>query len=92
MAIARTCLGCGRIIPTGSRCGVCARPKRRKGSTRAWRTLRQQILQRDGFRCRYCGAPAAHVDHIVPVVRGGASHESNLAASCATCNLEKGAG
>lgn len=38
--------------------------------------LRFQVLQRDGFRCRYCGRSAQdgavlHVDHVVPVALGG---------------------
>jgi 5-methylcytosine-specific restriction endonuclease McrA len=57
--------------------------------------LRYQILQRDGFRCQACGrSPAVHevvlhVDHIVPVVKGGTNDPSNLQALCADCNLGK---
>ena len=85
------CLGCGVIIGRGSYCTACQPAKPRKGSTRQWRNIRERVLERDGHRCRYCGALATHVDHVVPVVRGGASHDSNLAAACRTCNLEKGA-
>jgi len=63
---------------------------RRHGSTRAWRQLREQILARDRHRCRICGKPAAHVDHITPVASGGTEHPGNLRALCANCNLEKG--
>jgi 5-methylcytosine-specific restriction endonuclease McrA len=31
------------------------------------------------------------VDHITPVLFGGTDDESNLQASCARCNLGKGA-
>jgi len=85
------CLGCGVIIGRGSYCVACQPAKPRKGSTRQWRNIRERVLERDGHRCRYCGAPATHVDHLVPVVKGGRDHETNLAASCVTCNLEKGA-
>ena len=85
------CLGCGVIIGRGSYCTACQPAKPRKGSTRQWRTTRERVLERDGHRCRYCGAPATHVDHLVPVVRGGTDDPENLAAACPTCNLEKGA-
>ena len=58
--------------------------------------LRFGILQRDGFRCRYCGRPGSalgvvlHVDHIVPVAAGGATSEDNLLTACEQCNLGKG--
>lgn len=59
------------------------------------RSLRFQILERDGFRCVYCGATAKqaelHVDHIVPVVSGGTDDPSNLATACVDCNLGKAA-
>ena len=52
------------------------------------------ILKRDGFRCKYCGASGdgveLHVDHVVPVSRGGTDHPANLVAACATCNMGKG--
>lgn len=66
--------------------------ERRKMSAR----LRFEILERDGFRCRLCGAsPAAdgatlHVDHIVPITAGGTSVPDNLQALCRECNLGKG--
>lgn len=57
--------------------------------------LRFQILNRDGFTCVYCGrqAPdvALHVDHRMPVSRGGTNHPSNLCAACVDCNLGKSA-
>lgn len=58
---------------------------------RAWLELREQILERDGFTCRYCGAPADSVDHIIPRSRKGADDPDNLVAACRTCNSSKGA-
>lgn len=56
--------------------------------------LRFEVLQRDGFRCRYCGGTpeegyVLQVDHIVPVSRGGKNESSNLAAACWLCNSGK---
>ena len=55
-----------------------------------WRTRRQEVLERDAFICQYCGAPAEHVDHILPVCQGGTDNYQNLASACAPCNLKKG--
>jgi 5-methylcytosine-specific restriction endonuclease McrA len=58
--------------------------------------MRFRILQRDGFRCRYCGRPGSapgvvlHVDHVVPVAACGATSEDNLLTACEECNLGKG--
>jgi hypothetical protein len=59
------------------------------------KSVRYRILARDGFKCRYCGSSPddgakLHVDHIVPVSRGGSDEESNLCAACSDCNLGKG--
>lgn len=57
--------------------------------------LRFDVLQRDGFRCAYCGrsggAPGVvlHVDHVVPLVAGGATTVDNLVTACEECNLGK---
>ena len=84
----RRCLGgCGALINSGSYCPRC-RP--RNGSTRQWRSVRAEVLLRDGFTCQRCGAPASHADHIQPVHFGGGDHESNLQALCERCNLSKG--
>jgi 5-methylcytosine-specific restriction endonuclease McrA len=59
--------------------------------------VRFGILQRDGFRCRYCGRPGnapgvvLHVDHVVPVAAGGATTEDNLLTARDECNLGKAA-
>lgn len=41
--------------------------------------------------CLYCGAPAEHVDHFIPLSRGGTHDLDNLVAACKACNLSKGA-
>ncbi len=59
--------------------------------------LRFRVLERDGFRCRYCGRAGStpgvvlHVDHVVPRVAGGATAEGNLRTACEECNLGKAA-
>lgn len=58
--------------------------------------IRYKILARDRFRCQGCGATSSidgvvlHVDHIIPISRGGRSDADNLQTLCQTCNLGKG--
>lgn len=57
-------------------------------------SLRYDVLKRDGFRCQICGATAKdgyklHVDHIVPVSKGGKTELSNLRTLCERCNMGK---
>lgn len=56
--------------------------------------LRFEILRRDDFRCRYCGATPneaeLQVDHVTPTSLGGDDSAANLATSCAPCNSGKG--
>ncbi len=56
--------------------------------------LRYEILQRDCFKCVICGASASegvhlHVDHIVPIAKGGKSVPENLRTLCERCNIGK---
>lgn len=59
------------------------------------RAMRYNVLRRDGFKCVRCGRGSAdgvklHVDHIVPVSRGGKSTMDNLQTLCEDCNCGKG--
>ena len=71
----------GTLVPAGPRAGLTAR--------RRW-----QVLERDGHRCQYCGAPAPEVrlvvDHIIPLVDGGTHDLDNLITACSECNAGKG--
>lgn len=66
--------------------------------------VRLEVLERDDYTCQYCGKrpkylykPAGwdgrtatlHVDHMIPVSRGGSHEIQNLVTACAECNLEK---
>ena len=56
--------------------------------------IRLQILERDGYKCYYCKHPLtlkiAHIDHVLPVRRGGKTEIENLVAACPSCNISKG--
>lgn len=58
--------------------------------------VRERILARDNYTCQICGLSrkdephlALHVDHIVPVSKGGKTIDSNLQCLCWQCNLKK---
>jgi 5-methylcytosine-specific restriction protein A len=100
----RTCCvaGCPTLIERGrSRCEKHERKRRQaedqrrgtasqRGYGAGWRRLRQEVLERDGYRCRGCGAAATTVDHVIPRVRGGRATFENLVASCNDCNYGRG--
>lgn len=58
---------------------------------------RYTVLTRDEFRCVLCGASPRtskevqlHIDHIIPVSKGGSNSIDNLRTLCAECNIGKG--
>lgn len=59
-------------------------------------SLRFKVLQRDNFRCVYCGAASSatqlHIDHVEPKSKGGENEIDNYVAACASCNSGKSAG
>lgn len=93
--LARPCLLCGRRTRNPSRCDQCApvkAPTAARGYDSAWREVRAAVLQRDRYRCRWCGGDADTVDHLVPLAHGGPRLDpANLAAACRPCNSRRGA-
>jgi 5-methylcytosine-specific restriction endonuclease McrA len=62
---------------------------------------RKEILDRDNWTCQCCKCKVhddktndhykAHVDHIIPLSKGGDSEPNNLQILCRRCNQTKGA-
>ena len=49
-----------------------------------------EVWRRDNGRCVYCGEQKdLHLDHIIPLSKGGASIAENLQILCSKCNLEQ---
>ncbi|MFA5188197.1 MAG: HNH endonuclease [Patescibacteria group bacterium] len=69
---------------------------KRENSRNISLSVRLKVLNRDNFRCVFCGkSPATdigtklHLDHIKPFSKGGKSSIENLQTLCAECNLGK---
>ncbi len=63
----------------------------RKRMTKA---LRDEIAIRDNYTCQICGkympdGVGLHIDHIIPIAKGGKSIPSNLQVLCSKCNGKK---
>lgn len=84
-----------KIVAFRKRCWKWIKPASRRPG-RVGPAIRFRVLERDGFRCSYCGATpgntSLHVDHVVPLVEGGTNDFENLRTACAECNLGKGKG
>jgi len=54
---------------------------------------RAAVYERDAGRCHICGKKVPkkgwHLDHIIPLARGGEHSYRNVAVSCPMCNMRK---
>jgi 5-methylcytosine-specific restriction endonuclease McrA len=54
---------------------------------KAYGELQRQVLERDGWRCQFCGSRAQlQVHHIQPRARFGADVAANLITLCFVCH------
>jgi hypothetical protein len=61
--------------------------------------VRRWVTERDEYTCSYCNRQGQqdtdphgkpwHIDHVIPVKRGGRTVPQNLTLSCSDCNLSK---
>ena len=68
------------------------KPKRRR--THIPRGMRHEVFKRDNYTCVECGArkedgATLHIDHKIPVSKGGTDELDNLQTLCSDCNLNK---
>lgn len=94
MAVARPCLDCGAVIPSGSRCSRCS--GRRRGTTTepgygsAYQRLARAAIAQQPW-CSLCGAADdLTADHVVPLAVGG-DPLGPLRVLCRRCNSGRGA-
>ena len=87
-----------RYRENGEKIRAAARVKtaKRRAATRQGYTVSdvQILLARQRRRCAACAVNVRknyHVDHIVPLARGGSNGPKNIQILCPHCNLSKGA-
>lgn len=90
------CKSCGRVFKDSDfkLCPYCGNQlSERVGRQPIPRKLRHIVFQRDDYMCRECGATnkqtRLHVDHIIPVAKGGTNDLDNLQTLCEDCNKAK---
>lgn len=78
------------FVIDGDTVSLPRKPTRRKSLSIA---VKKFVFGRDGNKCRYCGATEGelHIDHIVPLARGGSDEPENLCVACKPCNSSKNA-
>ena len=73
----------------------------RKLGKRAQAISKRTVFERDGWRCKHCGRRVRpdysinhdlypHLDHIIPLARGGDHTWANVQLLCRACNIAKG--
>lgn len=101
--VEKPCPICGTIFKGRSDKRVCSaycRVKARRAGValqgeKVSLNWRFSVLQRDGFKCRYCGRGAGEgakltIDHVIPWSKGGDNRLENLVTACSECNAGKG--
>ncbi len=68
-------------------------PKIRKNEYRDIEKRREQWRRAANGKCAYCLTSIEkryHIDHVIPLTRGGSNWPMNLALACVRCNTSKG--
>ena len=68
--------------------------KSKRKRTNIPRGMRHEVFKRDNYTCVECGASrddgaTLHIDHKIPVSKGGTDELDNLQTLCSKCNLNK---
>ena len=76
------------------KCWIFPKSKNKRKRTHIPKGLRHEVFKRDNYTCVECGATKEdgaklHIDHIIPVSKGGSDELDNLQTLCAECNLNK---
>ncbi|MEU3565127.1 HNH endonuclease signature motif containing protein [Kitasatospora sp. NPDC006786] len=77
--------------PDYGRLKAAQRRAMERGSTAEPVSQRQirRLVSELGVKCFYCDGPFEHLDHFIPISKGGPHSIDNLVPSCADCNLHK---
>jgi hypothetical protein len=66
-----------------------AKRRARKKDNKVFEVTDKDLRRLFNDPCIYCGGAAEHIEHLIPISRGGPHGIGNLAPSCAICNLSK---
>lgn len=75
-------------------CALWARNRRALKKSRGTHTVQdiEELLVKQSFKCVYCNVDISkkyHVDHMMPLKRGGSNEKANLQILCRRCNQTK---
>ena len=97
--IHKDCEICGNMFRTTNKshkyCSLECRKEANKKHQSEYMLKREDIFQRDSYRCVYCGKSSIedgiklHLDHVYPINKGGDCDLKNMVTSCEGCNLYK---
>lgn len=83
------------VARTKSASYQATRRARKKGAGVVEQIDRREVYERDGGICHICDTPVEyddmHLDHVIPLAKGGAHTHDNVATSHSKCNVRKGA-
>lgn len=72
----------------------CQKRRAQKKAAFVEHVERRIVYDRDGGRCYLCknDVPfaAMHLDHVIPLAKGGEHSYANCRTACSDCNLRKG--
>jgi Tfp pilus assembly protein PilF len=82
------------IIQILSNIGALEKRQAQLERSKMTQSMRYDVLKRDNFKCKICGRSVKdgiqlHVDHIIPISKGGKTEMNNLQILCNMCNFGK---
>ena len=85
------CDWCGKKLERRCFCSDKCRVRwRRRNGGNVSPLMRVEILNRDNYKCKNCGATEKlEIDHIFPISKGGKTEILNLQVLCHKCNGKK---
>jgi 5-methylcytosine-specific restriction endonuclease McrA len=65
--------------------------KRKRQPKEIWNLTRERIYLRDSGQCQRCNTATdlkkCHIDHMVPLSKGGTNNDENLRVLCPICHI-----
>jgi 5-methylcytosine-specific restriction endonuclease McrA len=66
-----------------------ARRRALKKNNGAFLITKKEVQKLYRQPCFYCNAESSHLDHVIPISRGGVHSVGNIVPACSACNLSK---